>query len=120
MNRAQNPVWAQCLAAVEPELESLGFRLASESAHYASFGSALVEYEHSRARIQLIWDGRDHWIDVKVARASAPDHWSALEALPVAPPPTNPRAHVLRPGIIADKYIANIVAALRGFASLAE
>lgn len=115
MERPRDPVWSQCLAAVEAELAPLGFRLASETTHYASFGSAAVEYEHSRARVRLVWDGRDHWIDVKGARAVAPDRWSEFEAVPVAPPASNPHAHVLRPGRVADEYVANLVAALRHF-----
>ena len=43
MERSRSPVWSQCLAAVEPVLEELGFRLAAESHLYASFGSAAAE-----------------------------------------------------------------------------
>ncbi len=53
---------------------------------------------------------------MKVARTVAPDRWGEFESLPVAPPASNPHAHVLRPGIVSDEYVTNIVAALRHFA----
>jgi hypothetical protein len=120
MDRGQDPVWTQCLQRIEPMLAAVGFRLASESAHYSSFGSAVVEYENARARIEVVWDGRDRWIDVRVARSTRPHTWDAFEALPVEPPQSNPRAHVLRPGVIADEYIENIVRALQAFAQAAD
>jgi hypothetical protein len=119
MDRSQNPVWTQCLAAVEPVLEELGFRLASESQLYSSFGSASVEYERSDMLISLWWDGRENWIDAHCATRNRNERhlWSQRQPVEVEPPPTNIRAHVLRPGKIADEYIANLVAALRKLAT---
>ena len=115
MERPRNPVWSQCLAAVEPVLEELGFRLAAESQLYSSFGSAAAEYERSDLRIELFWDGKENWIDAHAAvRDPRGRHlWSERQPIPVDPPPTNARAHVLRPGVIADEFIANLVVALR-------
>lgn len=59
MDRPQYPVWQQCRSAVEPVLDFLGFRLATESNHYSSFGSASAEYERSDMRIELFWDGKE-------------------------------------------------------------
>ena len=118
MERSRNPVWSQCLATVEPVLEELGFRLAAESHLYASFGSASAEYERSDLRIELFWDGKENWIDAHAAvRDPRERHlWSERQPIPVDPPPTNVRAHALRPGVIADEFIANLVVALRQLA----
>lgn len=119
IERAHNPVWIKCLATVEPALEELGFRLASECHHYASFGSASAEYERSDMRIELFWDGRENWIDAHYATRNRNERhlWSERQIISVDPPPTNIRAHVLRPGTVADEYIANLVKALRRLAT---
>ena len=107
------------LTAIEPVLEELGFRLASECHHYASFGSASAEYVRADMRIELFWDGKEHWIDAHQATRNRTERhlWNAPQTLPVDPPPTNIRAHVLRPGSVADEYIANLAEALRRLAS---
>jgi hypothetical protein len=119
MERPQNPVWQQCLAEVEPVLESLGFGLVRESHLYSLFGSASTEYERSDMRLELSWDGRENWIDAYVTTRNRNErHLSGeRQSLSVDPPPTNVRAHVLRPGVLADEYIANLVAAIRTLAA---
>ena len=119
MDRQSNPVWQQCLATVEPVLESLSFRLAEEAHFYSAFGSASAQYERSDMRIDLFWDGKENWIDVHYATRdrNARHVWRERQRLDIAPPPTNIRAHVLRPGVIADEYIGNLVAAIRRVAT---
>lgn len=119
MDRPQHPVWQQCLSAVEPVLDFLGFRLATESNHYSSFGSASAEYERSDMRIELFWDGKENWIDAHYATRNRNERhlWSERKTLTIEPPPTNIRAHVLRPGTVADEYIANLISAVRKLAT---
>ena len=119
MNRDQNPVWRQYLSVVEPILDSLGFTLAVESNLYSSFGSASTEYERSDMRIELFWDGRENWIDAHYATRNRNERhlWSERQPIVIEPPPTNIQAHVLRPGIVADEYIANLVSAVQKLAT---
>jgi hypothetical protein len=119
MERSQNPVWIQCLTAIEPVLGELGFHLASESHLYSSFGSASVEYERSDMRIELFWDGKENWIDAHYATRNRNERhlWSPRQTIIVEPPLTNIRAHVLRPGIVADEYIGNLILAVRRLAT---
>lgn len=122
MERFHNPVWEGYRAAVEELLEPLGFTLATETNHYSLFGSASTEYVRSNMRIELFWDGRENWLDLKYATRERNErqYWSPMQAIEVAPPPTNPRAHVLRPGTVADEYLANVLDAIRGVTSLPE
>jgi hypothetical protein len=119
MERSQNPVWTQCLGAVEPVLQELGFRLTSESHLYASFGSASAEYERSDMKLELFWDGKENWIFAHYSTCNRNQRhlWDERKELHVEPPATNIRAHVLRPGVIADEYIANVVQAIRKLAT---
>lgn len=119
MDRGQNPVWQQCLSVVEPVLDSLGFTLAAESHLYSSFGSASANYERSDMRIELFWDGRENWIDAHYATRNRNERhlWGERQRLSVEPPPTNIRAHVLRPGVVTDEYVANLVSAVRKLAT---
>lgn len=119
MNRSSNPVWQQCLAAIEPVLESLSLRLAEERQFYSSFGSESARYERSDICVELFWDGKEHWIDAHYATRDRNQRhiWRERQRLEVAPPPTNVHAHVLSPGAIADEYIANLVAAVRKLAT---
>jgi hypothetical protein len=119
MERRSNPVWQQCLRTIEPVLESLGFKLTNEAQYHTLFGSASAEYERVGMRIELFWDGKENWIDAHYFESDRTDRhvWSERQRLEVEPPPTNVRAHVLRPGTIADEYIANLVTAVRALAT---
>ena len=115
MDRSRNPVWAQYQTAIEAVLEPLGFNLSTEASHYSLFGSASAEYERSDAKVELVWDGRENWLDIKVSTRDRNErhHWSSPRPLQVAPPGSNIRAHVLRPGKIADEYLVNVIHALQ-------
>jgi hypothetical protein len=119
MERYQNPVWQQCLSVVEPVLDSLGFKLAAEFHHYSSFGSESAAYERSDMRIELFWDGKENWIDADYATRNRNERhlWGERQRLSVEPPSTNIRAHLLRPGVVADEYLANLVSAVRKLAT---
>ena len=118
MERPLNPVWQQCLAAVEPVLDSFGFKLCRESQLYSLMGSASADYERSDMRIELFWDGKENWVDALDATRNRNERhlWGERQRLAVGPPPSNIRAHVLRPGQIADEYIVNLIAAVRRIA----
>ena len=66
-------------------------------------------------RIELFWDGKENWIDAHLATRDRNERhrWGNRQSLSVEPPHSNIRAHVLRPGVVADEYIANLVAAIR-------
>jgi hypothetical protein len=61
MDRKLPPVFQTIRDAVEAELAAHAFRLASETIHYATFGSASAEYTRRGMRVQLTYDGRDRW-----------------------------------------------------------
>lgn len=100
MIRASDPVWQQCLRAVEPVLESLGFGLAREVHHYALFGSASAEYERAGMRLELFWDGREHWISIRYAIGDRQSrgNWGERRPLEIPPPSSSVNAHYLRRG----------------------
>ena len=61
MDRELDPVFLAVLSVLEPALSELGFRLVSETHHFASFGSAETEYHRRGVRLRFIWDGKDRW-----------------------------------------------------------
>jgi hypothetical protein len=67
----------------EPILSSNGFRFVSETYAPESFGSAYAEYRRDVTWLRLIWDGKDHWLAMSVARpVDRPpgiDDWQDLE-----------------------------------------
>src|SRR6267378_2742432 len=54
--------FAQARTTLEPKLELLGFRSASEAYYPEAFGSAHAEYSRRGRRVRLVWDGKDRWL----------------------------------------------------------
>jgi len=119
MYREKNPVWKQCLATVEPMLESIGFSLASETNHYAAFGSASVEYVRSDMRVQLGWDGKESWITAVYEKRDRNERHIRGEqrTLEIAAPASNPARNALAVGRVADEFIAHLTSALHRIAT---
>ena len=53
---------------IEPVLSAHGFRLTRECFEPESFGSAYAEYRKEGSWLRLIWDGKDAWLWLSVAR----------------------------------------------------
>jgi hypothetical protein len=53
---------------IEPILSSNHYRFVSETYDAESFGSAYAEYRKDDTWLRLIWDGKDHWLAMSVAR----------------------------------------------------
>jgi hypothetical protein len=89
-NRDFPPQFRAACAHLEPQLQELGFILASESFFPDSFGSAHVEYTQGKRgpRLRLVFDGKDAalWLQASPGRGN-PVSWSPLEA-----PSTNPKS----------------------------
>jgi hypothetical protein len=67
MERQLAPVFQAIRDALESELVTHGFRLASETIHYDAFGSGSAEYTRRGMRVQLTYDGKDQWAWVTYA-----------------------------------------------------
>jgi hypothetical protein len=67
MERQISPVFQTIRDALETELMTHGFRLASETIHYDAFGSGSAEYSRRGMRVQLTYDGKDRWAWVTYA-----------------------------------------------------
>jgi hypothetical protein len=114
MEREINDIYLAGRVAIEAVLDSAGFRLASECHYPDSFGSAHAEYRGHHQRVRLVWDGKDRFLGLSVARVTngsqhpAPDHWQSLEPVDAAAP-----VQFLNPGPGAQKRIAELSEALR-------
>jgi len=77
------PAYVSARPQIEPVLSSRGFRLTSEHFEPESFGSAYAEYRKDDFWLRLIWDGKDGWLSIDVARTKGhyPGHadWKDLE-----------------------------------------
>ena len=114
MDRKLDDVYFAAREAIEAILEAAGFHLASECHYPDSFGSADAEYRGRHQRIRLVWDGKDRFLGLTVARVinsgqhPGPDQWRAIEAKGATPP-----AQFLQAGSGAEKRIAELRDALR-------
>ena len=114
MERALDPVFLRARTVIEDVLDSAGYHLAAEAHYPDAFGSADAEYRGRHERIRLVWDGKDQWLGLSVARPVASNQhpraseWQALEPQSAAAP-----QQFLRPGSAADARIAELREALR-------
>ncbi len=72
MNRQLAPVFQSIRDALEAELLTHGFHLASETIHYDAFGSGSAEYARRGMRVELTYDGKDRWAWVTYAAQPTP------------------------------------------------
>src|SRR4051812_36498387 len=116
MDRARDDIYLAAREAIEAVLDSAGFRLAGESHYPDSFGSADAEYRGRHQRVRLVWDGKDRFLGLSVARVTnsgqhpAPDQWHPLEPVHGAAP-----SQFLRAGPGADGRIRELTDALRDY-----
>ena len=114
MERSLNDIYLAARAAIEAVLDPAGFRLAGECHYPDSFGSAHADYRGRHQRVRLVWDGKDRFLGLSVARVTnsgqhpAPDHWHSLEPADAAAP-----VQSLQPGLGAEGRIAELRDALR-------
>ena len=80
--------WAVPYVLARQELETIlrehGFSLAAEGLFPEAFGSAWAEYRRPGARVRLEWDGKDHWLWLKVSTGGAQPalhQWEDMEVL---------------------------------------
>jgi hypothetical protein len=113
MERVLDPVFLQARAAVEAVLDAAHYHLAAESHAPDAFGSAEVEYRGRHERIRLIWDGKDRWLGLSVARPPASNqHPRSGDWRPIEPEGTAAPQQFLRLGPGTDARIADLRAAL--------
>lgn len=113
MNRELDPIYLAARTLVERVLDAAHYRLAGESHHPDTFGSAHAEYYGRHERIRLFWDGRDRYVGLAAAPAPSADRMPARDAWRPIDGDEGPPAYGLVPGAGADARIAALVGALR-------
>ncbi len=117
MDRSVSPVVVRAREVLEPILERLGFSLAAEYIGPEAFGSAHSEYKSRSHRVELAWDGKDHWLWIKVAQVVVNGRMVPLQyqdlgrVLGWAPS----RIHWIEPGPVAEERIQQLASGLTTF-----
>ncbi len=117
MNRDLNPVFAKARGALETLLDARGFSIYGESHYPGAFGSADVEYQGQDLRLQLVWDGKDRWLWVRVvvkngSRQPRTEDWKDVGTV-LGQPATS--LGMLAPGPLADRRIDELVSHTTAF-----
>ena len=115
MQRQLSPVFQTIRDALETELTTHGFRLASETIHYDAFGSGSAEYARRGMRVQLTYDGKDRWAWVSYAAqpTDAIPHPATYSDLDAGQPSTPLYAPSLSSPFQAAERAAQLIARLR-------
>jgi hypothetical protein len=113
MDRNLDPVFLKVRTILEETLDGAGYRLAAESHFPSAFGSADVEYRGRHERIRLVWDGKDRWLGLSVARVSASNQYPAAgDWRPLDLESSSAPQQFLREGPTTDARIAELREAL--------
>ena len=113
MNRDLDAVYLQARSAVEDILDHAGYRLAAESHYFDAFGSAHAEYRGRHERVRLVWDGKDRWLGLSVAKvASSNQHPRSEDFRPLDVKMPSAPSQFLRLGSTTDARVAELSDAL--------
>ena len=113
MERALDPIFIQARTVIEDVLDSAGYHLAAETHYPDAFGSADTEYRGRHERIRLVWDGKDRWLGLSIAKTAASNqHPLSSEWRPLEPERATAPQQFLRSGVAADARIAELREAL--------
>ena len=90
---ASDPVFADLHSTAKSAFDSLlipnGFRRTADWINTGDHGDTGREYARERVRVRLDWDGREGWLDVRLAMARPGGRrvlgWEDLEAVAGAP-----------------------------------